>query len=338
MGRLDSGSCSRRCTARQVATLPTDATYTVAQGERGVLIKGFTLTGGQGHVTRASSSYSCGSGCTGTYNYATYCGGGLHASGSDLSLEDVTVKSNQLVANSTTLSGYDYSYVYSFGGGVCAFKSTVGLTGVRLEDNYAHDGGGIYAYNGARVTVKQSFVLANRANDGAGAQVDRATLTYTNVVSGWNVAQATGGAILSSGGSVAIVNSTFGYDNAAHGVLYASSSGTITMDSSIVTGSHRSAGVTIVGGNYTGTSSNIYGNAGGTYRGTTDLTGIAGNLSLDPVIDGVSDDRDLTNDRWILGTGSPSRDAGNPAPAMNDPDGTVNDQGAFGGPMAGWND
>ncbi len=37
-----------------------------------------------------------------------------------------------------------------------------------------------------------------------------------------------------------------------------------------------------------------------------------------------------------LQPGSPGIDAGNPDPAFNDPDGSRNDMGAYGGPLGNW--
>ena len=42
------------------------------------------------------------------------------------------------------------------------------------------------------------------------------------------------------------------------------------------------------------------------------------------------------NDDWTLDSGSGSVDAGNPAAAYNDVDGSTNDAGAYGGPAGAW--
>jgi hypothetical protein len=65
-----------------------------------------------------------------------------------------------------------------------------------------------------------------------------------------------------------------------------------------------------------------------------DPTGTDGNISADPMFVNYTDDGDWTNDNFCLAPGSPAIDAGDPDPAMNDPDGTRNDMGAFGGPGA----
>jgi len=65
-----------------------------------------------------------------------------------------------------------------------------------------------------------------------------------------------------------------------------------------------------------------------------DPTGANGNILADPMFIAWSDDGDWTNDNLCLAPGSPGVDAGDPDPAYNDPDGTRNDMGAFGGPGA----
>ena len=54
----------------------------------------------------------------------------------------------------------------------------------------------------------------------------------------------------------------------------------------------------------------------------------AGSISADPLF------LDEASSNYHLGSGSPARDAGNPDPRYNDPGGTRNDMGAYGGPWA----
>ena len=83
--------------------------------------------------------------------------------------------------------------------------------------------------------------------------------------------------------------------------------------------------------------SNVYNDTGGTtISGTNDNTGVNGNLAVDPLFNALSDDSDVSNDDWGLGTGSPCIDAGFPQSSHNDADGTPNDMGAFGGPNSEW--
>jgi len=68
----------------------------------------------------------------------------------------------------------------------------------------------------------------------------------------------------------------------------------------------------------------VWGN-GSDYSG---LTPGVGSISAGPLF------LDEAGGNYRLGSGSPARDAGNPDPGYNDPDGTRNDMGAYGGPWA----
>lgn len=79
--------------------------------------------------------------------------------------------------------------------------------------------------------------------------------------------------------------------------------------------------------NSSGTNSynDIYSNTSGNYRGTSAGTG---DISQNPLF------VDAPNGNYILQSSSPCKNAGTPGIADNDPDGTRNDMGAFGGPNA----
>jgi len=66
--------------------------------------------------------------------------------------------------------------------------------------------------------------------------------------------------------------------------------------------------------------------------------GAIGNIDQDPLFnapsEGVGVEYDGLNADWSLQEGSPCIDAGDPDPIYNDPDGTRNDMGAYGGPNA----
>ena len=62
--------------------------------------------------------------------------------------------------------------------------------------------------------------------------------------------------------------------------------------------------------------------------------GALGNIGAAPQFVAFSDDGDWTNDDYCLQPGSPGVDMGDPDPAIDDPNGTRNDMGAFGGPLA----
>ncbi len=100
----------------------------------------------------------------------------------------------------------------------------------------------------------------------------------------------------------------------------------LTLANSIVT-NHTQFGVSMENGSATFTSSfNTY------HSNASDLGFYAALGPSDSTQDPEYSDP-ATND-YALSTGSPAIDAGNPATVYNDPDGTRNDKGAYGGPLA----
>jgi hypothetical protein len=75
-----------------------------------------------------------------------------------------------------------------------------------------------------------------------------------------------------------------------------------------------------------------FGHAGGAVSGISDPAGTEGNLSVDPLLTGLSNDGDAANDSWAPASGSPAINAGDPDSALLDRDGSPNDMGATGGP------
>lgn len=71
---------------------------------------------------------------------------------------------------------------------------------------------------------------------------------------------------------------------------------------------------------------NVWGNSEGNYKGVPDLTGINGNISVDPIF---ADDKSFK-----LSPESPCIDSGDPM--LVDPDGTPSDMGIYGGPQGKW--
>jgi hypothetical protein len=62
--------------------------------------------------------------------------------------------------------------------------------------------------------------------------------------------------------------------------------------------------------------------------GDADFQGVNGNISVDPMF------ADPVGGDFRLKANSPCLDTGNPDPIFNDPDGSRNDMGAYGGPEA----
>jgi len=321
-----------------IAGTGSNAVVTFAAGESsGAALSGFTLRTGGGYQEVAETSYSCGSGETCTDYLTTYCGGGLYIDGATPTLSNLLVLDNSLVTIPDYVDGNDSYYYYSYGGGACLRNTVVDLSAVDFWNNYADEGGALYVESTATVDLSKSYVINNTAENGGAIQVDGGSVNLSNVLAAWNTADE-GGGVLAIDGALTATNVTFGANDAGvGGNLYASGSSTATVMNSIVYGAATGEGVLVdSGGSFSGTYNNVYGNAGGEYSGATDPTGVNGNISENPLFASVSDDDDATNDDWTLGASSPSIDAGNPSAAMDDPDGTTNDQGAWGGPDAIW--
>jgi len=196
------------------------------------------------------------------------------------------------------------------GGGVYSEDSSPELTNVVISGNYAYfDAGGIWIDDSATV-LTNVIVSGNRASSGGGLYVYFASPTLTNVTLIGNEVDDWGGGLVLMSGSPSMTN--------------VSISGNI-------------AGLT--GGGVHATSSspamvycNGWGNSPDDYSGMTDPTGADGNRSVDPGVLDVSDPEPIEWDLH-LSTTSPLIDAGDPA--IGDPDGSLSDMGAYGGPGAG---
>ncbi len=301
-------------------------------------LEGFTLTGGEGYHEATSSSYACTSITTCTDYIDTYAGGGIYIDGADPELIDLIIEANALPASSTTVSGNDTFYVYSYGGGIFVAGGTVVMEDSSLIENSADQGGGVYIDATSIADITSSWVISNTATDGGGFELDGGELSLTNVASMWNAASSDGGGIFLIDAILYATNITQGGDDApTGGGIYASGSSTATVMNSIIAEAGTGEGV-LVGGSasFTGTYNDVYNNAGGDYSGITDPTGSSGNISADPVFATWTDNSNYADDDMSLGATSPAIDAGNPSSTYNDADGTGNDMGAWGGPGSSW--
>ncbi|MFT5679435.1 MAG: hypothetical protein ACI8RZ_000339 [Myxococcota bacterium] len=310
---------------------------TFASGEQATL-EGFTLTGGDGYVESTSSSYACTSVTTCTDYYDTYAGGGIYIDGADPFLIDLIIESNNLPVASVTASGDDTFNVSSYGGGIYISNGTATIEGSEISTNFADQGGGVYVDISSVVEVESSWLVENMSTDGGGFEVDGGELMLLNVAMMWNEATSEGGGTLIVDGALDATNITQSGDDApTGGGIYASGSSTVALINAIIAEAGTGEGVLIGGSaSFSGSYNDVYGNVGGNYSGITDPTGSGGNISSDPLFTAWSDDGNSANDDLSLTGSSPAVDAGDPASAYDDDDGTVNDMGAWGGPGSAW--
>jgi hypothetical protein len=314
------------------------AAFNIENGETSAtILTGFTLVG-DGHLTVESESYGCTSIITCTDWYYTYCGGGLFVSGSDPRVVDVNAEGSVLPNTSTTASYPETFYVFSYGGGMCFLDSLSDVVDSFVFTNYADQGGGVYTDETSAVTFSTTQITGNEATDGAGFEAEGGALALTNVISSFNWASSEAGGLYLIDTMADVTNVTYAGDDAPiAGGVYASGTADLTLMNSIVYGSSSGAGVTADGGaTLTPSYNDVFANGGGNWSGITDPTGTDGNISLTPLFLAYSDDGVYTNDDLHLNAASRLVDAGNPAAAYNDADGTVNDIGAYGGPGSDW--
>ena len=255
---------------------------------------------------------------TGSYANSIYTGsrrgGGLYAYHADVTLEG------------NVISG---CYDYKSGGGVYSSFSTTTMSGDSIYANTVSiDGGGIHAERDTLV-LDRVVVIRNTSAEMAGG-----IYTLAEVVDMRNSLVALNDALLGGGlypdsTSGVVTNNTFDRNNANvfGGNIYVDAPLGLEMRSNIITYGYKS-GIFIPSlDQLTVSYNNLYGNTPANYMGTAPDTT---NISLHPQ---YADTSGAVLD-YHLGVHSGSIDAGDPAVEYNDPDGSRNDQGAFGGPGA----
>jgi len=227
----------------------------------------------------------------------------------------------------------------------------------------AGQGGGIYVALAARAEIWDNAFTGNDAQDDGGAAYITGSTTVDvrrNEVCD-NFAVDNGGGVYQTGGTSVYFGANIFQDNEADdkgGGLYLTSTPTRDIANNTFVGNDAptGAGMRCYECNFD-LNSNIFANQVGSalavatpsartldynlWNGNgSDITGDIGNgakggnaVNSNPDFVSWSGD-DTCNDNLHLQGGSPAIDAGDPAPAMDDTDGTRNDIGAYGGPDA----
>ncbi len=335
----------------------TGPVVTIAGGQTTeALLQGFTVTGGVALVSGGGVLID-GSGatvadCVFDGNQAVFNGGGLAATGGS----GVVLDGNTFVDNTAALVG----------GGAHVDFAVATVTDNVFSGNLAGggDGGGLYVNQdgaGGLVLTGNTFVDNETSDDGGGAYItDFSGFVAQNEFSENLAAEDGGGLMLhTTTGVTEVFNNLFcaneGKEGAGVFIFFAEpvltnntffdNEGTHTLRPSTVRvfdgvfrnniiSNNTGYGVRIVNVDLW-SYNNVFGNSLGGYY-TTDLSGSDNNIAQNPLFTTASTDGDCTNDDLTLGSGSPSIDAGNPASAFDDVDGTTNDQGAYGGPGGAW--
>jgi len=306
---------------------------TFANGESAdAILTGFTISGGAGteEVTTSEGSgdtYEPGVTTT-TYRYY---GGGIYISTSSPTLYDLILSDNTLAAYSYSNPTSDSAvYVYSYGGGIFAASSDADIWSISLVDNYADDGGGAYVNSASSLTGKWLVFDGNWASAGGGVSA-AGSLSLGNSIfvdngSSSDSPNIGGAAINVEGGDVSLSQVTTA-SNEGMATAYVSSSGSLTMDSSILY--DNDAGYMIdgeVGTTLSSTYSDIYGGYYGEVGSVyTSPIGSSGNISADPEFTSFTDNGSYDDD-LTLGSGSPAVGTGSGGA----------DMGAYGGADGSW--
>ncbi len=298
----------------------------------GAVLDGFRLRDGQGSSETTSVTRECSSIAVCVDYTTTVCGGGVYALGASPTIRNTWIDGNPLPVGSYTTSGNDTYTVASYGGGGCFVSSAARLEDVLIRDNYADQGGGLFVDETSAVELIRVRFLTNRAIEGGGLRVDGGSALLVGSAFAWNEASSEGASIHQSTGTLSLINVSTTANSSPGGDLRLEG-GMAMLVSTIVAANPTGAGLVVSDGaapvlRY----GDLFGHMGGAISGMSDPTGTEGNLSVDPMLTGLSNDGDAANDSWAPAAGSPVINAGDPDSALLDQDGSPNDMGATGGP------
>jgi hypothetical protein len=232
------------------------------------------------------------------------------------------------------------------GGAVyCAPYSSPGIRNNIITANHAAFGGGIYCSPYSSPTIKGNLIFGNSATKFGGAIASyRASPTVENNEIRENKASNVGGGIFCYRGTPRITN-TIVWKNQAEsgGGIGCDRSACAIINNTIVTNrASHGGGVYFEGGSIRIINVILWNNGDDLYSGMFspssrpdhsdiedgDFRGLNGNISADPLF------VNLEKGDFRLRPVSPCINTGNPEPMYNDPDGSRNDMGVYGGPKA----
>ena len=247
--------------------------------------------------------------------------------------------------------------------------ATVDMEGVGIEACEAVSGGAIYVELGSVVGSEVWMVDNAAARYGGGVYLMSSQLDLERSVLAVNRSTSLyGGAIYAYPGDVDLVNVVLSENSATHGgAMYlggtSAASSTGWLEHVTATGNVGSTAGGVMRLHYAdaAVTHSILAHSRGRYAVAASSTGTNtyvqdwtlvwdndsdhwnvpvalgadGNTEADPLLWGWLEDGAWAGDDWALEAGSPAIDGGDPAGAT-DPDGSIADLGAFGGPLGGW--
>jgi len=236
------------------------------------------------------------------------------------------------------------------GGGVNIRSGNPIVMGNIIASNTAGDGGGIWlAYGGA--TIVNNTIYDNEAMDsdasaggqggGINVQIGSSTMVLSaNLILG-NTASTHGGGVAiyeysASAGDVTLSNNVVAW-NEITDTVYGAGIATwgLTKPTLLNNIVYQNVGEGVWLNDATTFKYNdVYGNTTAYAGELSSQTGLNGNVAVDPLFTGVSNDGVWTNDDWTLRSTSTLINAG--STSITDVDGSRSDMGAYGGPYGVW--
>ena len=248
--------------------------------------------------------------------------------GMDMDNDSSVVRGGVIEGNSASLGGGISATLFPWSG--AAFE------GVRIANNQADDGGGLYLLNNfVPIAIRRLEVVGNTAGRGGGLFVRATDVSIENTVIARNESWQGGGLFVRepdpwespdgcpcppTAPTIDVDFAVFHQNTASEGsAVWVDTSG-LSVGSSILSGNPAPSVVALgpePAWSYTDT-------VPASFSGMTNPTGAAGNISSDPLF--------VDTEGFALRAGSPCVNAGDPA--FQDPNGSRADMGRFGGPEA----
>ena len=232
------------------------------------------------------------------------------------------------------------------GGGIyCAPSSSPTIINNIITGNNAVFGGGIYCAPSSFPTITNNIISRNNTiKFGGGIFSYRASPNIANNRIGGNEASNSGGGIFCCRDSARITNNIIWENKAKSGAGISCDRSSCAIINNTITSNVATygGGIFFKGGFVKIINTILWDNKDDLYSGwfspssrpdhsdigDGDFRGLNGNISGDPLF------MDPENGDFRLRLDSPCMDAGNPDPIYDDPDGSRNDMGAYGGPKA----